>query len=101
MKVTSGKLLKIWPAHQNPLSCLAFSHDGTLLISASEDGVIHVWSMIRYQSSETSATVSDKLLGKRSDCFCLLAMQAYWMLKILKFVELYLLYTHGVSINPL
>ncbi|XP_064955585.1 protein ROOT INITIATION DEFECTIVE 3-like [Musa acuminata AAA Group] len=45
-EVTSGKLLKIWPAHQNPLSCLAFSHDGTLLISASEDGVIHVWSMI-------------------------------------------------------
>ncbi|CAD5182372.1 unnamed protein product [Musa acuminata subsp. malaccensis] len=64
MKVTSGKLLKIWPAHQNPLSCLAFSHDGTLLISASEDGVIHVWSMIRYQSSETSATVWDVISGR-------------------------------------
>ncbi|KAJ8493956.1 hypothetical protein OPV22_015677 [Ensete ventricosum] len=63
-EVTSGELLKIWPAHQNPLSCLAFSHDGTLLVSASEDGVIHVWSMIRLVqthvfSSPVTAIASD------------------------------------------
>ncbi|XP_061366533.1 protein ROOT INITIATION DEFECTIVE 3-like [Gastrolobium bilobum] len=44
--VTSGKLLKTWSAHNKSLNCMIFSDDNSLLISASDDGMICVWSMI-------------------------------------------------------
>ncbi|KAL4584797.1 hypothetical protein LXL04_009407 [Taraxacum kok-saghyz] len=45
-EVINGKLLKTWHAHNSPITCLAFSNDSSLLISASEDGMIVVWPMI-------------------------------------------------------
>ncbi|KAM0973488.1 hypothetical protein ACFX2J_016660 [Malus domestica] len=57
-EVNTGRLLKKWHAHYRGVSCLAFSDDGSLLISGSEDGGIRVWSLIGlfddYQSQQES-----------------------------------------------
>ncbi|VFQ62333.1 unnamed protein product [Cuscuta campestris] len=45
-QVASGKLLKKWHAHFRGVTCLVFIDDQSLLVSASEDGSIRVWSLI-------------------------------------------------------
>ncbi|CAH9111160.1 unnamed protein product [Cuscuta epithymum] len=45
-QVATGKLLKKWHAHYRGVTCLVFIDDQSLLVSASEDGCIRVWSLI-------------------------------------------------------
>ncbi|GAB4860461.1 hypothetical protein Ancab_035621 [Ancistrocladus abbreviatus] len=45
-EVVSGRLLKNWHAHNKLLKSLAFSNDDSLLVTAADDGVICVWSVI-------------------------------------------------------
>lgn len=46
-EVSTGRLLKAWAAHDKCLKCMAFSDDGSILISSSDDGMLCMWSMIR------------------------------------------------------
>jgi WD40 repeat protein len=43
--LVSGKLLASWRAHSDLLDALAFSPDGRLLASASDDGSVKVWDV--------------------------------------------------------
>ncbi|KAK9118078.1 hypothetical protein Scep_016171 [Stephania cephalantha] len=45
-EVSSGRMVKKWSAHQRSISCLAFSMDGSLLVSGSNEGEICVWDLI-------------------------------------------------------
>ena len=42
-RVSDGKLLHTLTGHKSKLLVVAFSADGTTLISASEDGGVHRW----------------------------------------------------------
>ncbi|XP_076928488.1 protein ROOT INITIATION DEFECTIVE 3-like [Bidens hawaiensis] len=44
-EVATGRLLKKWHAHYRAVTCLLFSMDQSLLISAAEDGSVRVWSL--------------------------------------------------------
>jgi hypothetical protein len=37
-EVRSGRCIAVLPAHSDPVTAVAFSHDGTLVVSASYDG---------------------------------------------------------------
>jgi pre-rRNA-processing protein IPI3 len=45
-ETASGRLLKSWPAHYKAVTALAFTDDDSLLLSASEDTVVHTWSLL-------------------------------------------------------
>jgi len=45
--VASGALLRQWDAHYKAVTVLAFTDDGQLLITASEDAYVHVWRVAR------------------------------------------------------
>ncbi|VVA21756.1 PREDICTED: WD [Prunus dulcis] len=53
-EVANGKLLKTWRGHHRSLNCMLFSDDGSLLVSASDDGMICVWSMVGLLDMEDS-----------------------------------------------
>jgi hypothetical protein len=38
--VRSGRCIAVLPAHSDPVTAVAFSHDGTLVVSASYDGAL-------------------------------------------------------------
>ena len=40
-KTTVGKCLKVLPAHSDPVSAVCFNRDGTLIVSASYDGLMY------------------------------------------------------------
>ncbi|KAF9245301.1 WD40-repeat-containing domain protein [Melanogaster broomeanus] len=44
-EVASGILYNSWDAHYRQVNVLKFTHDGTVLISASEDSGVSVWSV--------------------------------------------------------
>lgn len=37
-----GKSLKVLPAHSDPVTAVAFNHDGTLIVSCAMDGLMYV-----------------------------------------------------------
>ncbi|KAK9818942.1 hypothetical protein WJX74_004888 [Apatococcus lobatus] len=41
--VASGRLLRTWPAHYQAVSCLAFTDDSNVLVSAAGDTTAHAW----------------------------------------------------------
>lgn len=45
-ETASGRLLKSWPAHYKAVTALAFTDDDSLLLSCSEDTVVHTWSLL-------------------------------------------------------
>ncbi|CAL5436477.1 unnamed protein product [Camellia sinensis] len=45
-KISNGRLVRTWCAHQKSVTCLTFSSDDSFLISGSEDGMIIIWPMI-------------------------------------------------------
>ncbi|CAI0558646.1 unnamed protein product [Linum tenue] len=45
-KVPTGRLLQQWHAHLRPITCLVFSDDDSLLVSAAEDGCVRVWPLL-------------------------------------------------------
>ena len=53
--VRTGRQLRVLPAHSDPITMLDFSHDGTLIASASYDGLCRMWDtatgQVRYFSS--------------------------------------------------
>ncbi|XP_071721734.1 protein ROOT INITIATION DEFECTIVE 3-like [Rutidosis leptorrhynchoides] len=44
-EVATGRLLKKWNAHLRAVTCLVFSDDSSLIVSASEEGNIKLWSL--------------------------------------------------------
>ncbi|HEY7358800.1 MAG TPA: WD40 repeat domain-containing protein, partial [Ktedonobacterales bacterium] len=42
---TTGRLLSTYAGHRQPVRVLAWSPDGTLIASGSEDGYIHIWNV--------------------------------------------------------
>lgn len=42
MIVLEGKSLKVLPAHSDPVTAVAFNHDGTLIVSCAMDGLMYV-----------------------------------------------------------
>eukprot|EP00854_Cymbomonas_tetramitiformis_P008461 gene8461-10055_t len=45
-EAASGRLLRSWAAHYKGITALTFSDDDSFLITASEDTVVHVWSVL-------------------------------------------------------
>ncbi|CAI0558643.1 unnamed protein product [Linum tenue] len=45
-EVPTGRLLQQWHAHLRPITCLVFSDDDSLLVSAAEDGCVRVWPLL-------------------------------------------------------
>jgi WD40 repeat protein len=45
--VAAGKLVAILYGHRGPIESLAFRADGTTLVSASQDNMIKVWTIVR------------------------------------------------------
>jgi WD40 repeat protein/serine/threonine protein kinase len=43
--VASGKLLRTWQAHSEPVECLGFSPDGSRLITGSDDQMVRIWDV--------------------------------------------------------
>ncbi|KAK9278188.1 hypothetical protein L1049_027748 [Liquidambar formosana] len=76
-EVTNGRLLKTWRAHHKSLNSMVFSDDDSLLISGSDDGMIHVLSMI---SGSITALAFCKLglLSTSEDCTACLWDVATW-----------------------
>lgn len=62
----SGNILKAFPAHHSPVSCLKISDDGSLLISGGDDGTIVVIpiSQLIGASSSTDENASDFILHR-------------------------------------
>jgi len=67
--VRTGRLLRETPAHSDPVTALAFSFDGTLVVSGSFDGLVRVWDarnghcLRSYASSSSSAPVNDVVMS--------------------------------------
>lgn len=41
--VKSGKCLKVLPAHSDPVTCVDFNRDGSLIVTSSYDGLCRIW----------------------------------------------------------
>lgn len=67
LSLPSGDVLKSFPAHRKPVSCLRISTDGSLLISGSDDGTIVVVSIFQLVGlSENGQKEEDLILHKFS-----------------------------------
>ena len=44
--VKTGQCLKVLPAHSDPVSAVHFNRDGTLIVSASYDGLCRIWDTV-------------------------------------------------------
>lgn len=42
-ELSTGRLLRSWPAHYKAVSCLAFLEAGGILVSGGEDTLANVW----------------------------------------------------------
>ncbi|KAK9115798.1 hypothetical protein Sjap_014745 [Stephania japonica] len=62
-EVSSGRMVKKWSAHQRSISCLAFSMDGSLLVSGSDEGEICVWDLISLLDVADSGSVPSSFLS--------------------------------------
>lgn len=41
--ISTGRLYRSWPAHYKAVTCLAWTADASLLLSAGADGLVHAW----------------------------------------------------------
>ena len=41
-----GRLLRIWSAHNRPVTCVSFSSDGAILVTAGQDGIVNAWVLL-------------------------------------------------------
>ena len=44
-EVSTGRLVRTWPAHFKAVSAMAFASEGSALVTASEDTVVSAWSL--------------------------------------------------------
>ena len=51
---SGGELIRIWTAHNRPVTCLSFSSDGSLVLTAGQDGVVNAYSLLDVVSSPSS-----------------------------------------------
>ncbi|XP_067944450.1 WD repeat-containing protein 18-like [Watersipora subatra] len=56
-QINSGKLLAKASAHYQPVKCLCLSDDGSMLLTAGEDAVLHCWSLARLVDQTDSTAV--------------------------------------------
>ncbi|KAF7392659.1 hypothetical protein HZH66_008492 [Vespula vulgaris] len=52
----NGRLLSIITRHYQTVTCLKFTKDSSMFVSAGEDGLIFVWSLFRVINEEQQAT---------------------------------------------
>lgn len=63
--VKLGTPFKILNGHTGPVHSVVFSQDGDILVSASEDQKIKLWSLVPYHEPKTSAA----LIAEIKACF--------------------------------
>ncbi|KAF2859470.1 WD40 repeat-like protein, partial [Piedraia hortae CBS 480.64] len=51
--VRLGRLLRSLPAHSDPVTCVDFVRDATLVVSCSSDGLVRVWDTVTGQCLRT------------------------------------------------
>ncbi|KAF2673068.1 WD40 repeat-like protein [Microthyrium microscopicum] len=61
--VQTGQLLDQLAGHEGPISCLAFTPDGTSLISGSWDNTVRIWSIFARQQSSEPLTLQANVLS--------------------------------------
>ena len=44
-EVSTGRLVRTWPAHFKAVSAMAFASEGSALVTAGEDTVVSAWSL--------------------------------------------------------
>ena len=44
-EVSTGKLVRTWPAHFKAVSAIAFNTDGSVLVTGGDDTVVSVWCL--------------------------------------------------------
>ena len=54
-----GELLRIFTAHNRPVTCLAFSSDGSLVVTAGQDGIVNAFALLDIVSSLSSSSFGD------------------------------------------
>ena len=43
--VSSGLLVRYWPAHYKCVTCIKFTDCGSFIITGGEDAIIHIWNI--------------------------------------------------------
>ena len=51
---SGGELIRVWAAHNRPVTCLSFSSDGSLVLTAGQDGIVNAYSLLDVVSSPSS-----------------------------------------------
>jgi WD40 repeat protein len=51
---SGGELIRIWTAHNRPVTCLSFSSDGSLVLTAGQDGIVNAFPLLDVVSSPSS-----------------------------------------------
>ena len=59
-EVSTGKLVRTWPAHFKAVSAIAFNSDGSVLVTGGDDTVVSVWCLAALldPASTSSASVN-------------------------------------------
>ena len=55
---TGGELLRIWTAHNRPVTSVTFSSDGALVVTAGQDGIVNAFALLDVVSSPSSSSFS-------------------------------------------
>lgn len=59
---SSGACIAIIPVHSDPVTCVSFSHDGTLLLTASYDGHCRLWDVATCSCMKTFGRVDGEVI---------------------------------------
>ena len=55
---SGGELIRIWTAHNRPVTCISFSSDGSLVLTAGQDGIVNAFALLDVVSSSSDGTGS-------------------------------------------
>ena len=53
---SGGELIRIWTAHNRPVTCISFSSDGSLVLTAGQDGIVNAFALLDVVSSSSDGT---------------------------------------------